>query len=295
MPDDRGAAAVDLQQQELYRRLVFVVGNARSGTTIVAQILNMSESVFVLEEGALFLNLATPEFPRLFNARQRAQGKPLRKGTYVPPFDGEQETGLATLQRLARDFAFVGDKVAFTPAKLEGGTSPQQRFFEEHAKYFLGCRYIFIARNPHESLLSMHRVMPTETLGALLWGWLESLRFLCIFTCWFPQWRLLFLEQIGEGAFAAIGHFLGLELSAPDAFFDARLRQTSLSAAYDFGREKQDEIGTSLGAADIIYQDFQKFFSPTTLRYQGNEPIFGLMESVIRCIEAVQTALQSAP
>ena len=88
--------------------------------------------------------------------------------------------------------------------------------------------------------------------------------------------------------------FLNLSLPAPDEYFDARLRQTSLSAAYDFGREHQGEIGTLLGAADIIYQDFQKCFSPTTLRYQASEPIFGLMGALMRRIEAVQRGLRPA-
>ena len=100
----------EIRQDGLYEKLVFIVGNARSGTTIIANILNMSESVFVMEEANLFIHLTKTEFPKWFNTMHCDLGKPPRKGTYVPQFESEEETGLVTLRRLARDHDFVATR-----------------------------------------------------------------------------------------------------------------------------------------------------------------------------------------
>src|SRR5229473_2574271 len=216
----------DIRRDGLYEKLIFIAGNARSGTTIVANILNLSEKFYVMEEANLFTHLTKPDFPNWFNDKHRDEGKPPRKGTYVPPFEGDEETGLATLRRLARDYDFVGDKVAFNPRDTYDGRSEQQYFFEEQAKFFSGCRYIFTMRNPHESLLSMHRMFPSEVLSNLLWCWTESMRYCCIGFTMFKRCRMFFSESIGPEAFSAIGEDLGLELSAPKEYFADRSRRT---------------------------------------------------------------------
>ncbi len=285
----------DIRQDGLYEKLVFIVGNARSATTVVAHILNMSERVYLMEEANLFIHLTKPDFPKWFNTRHRDEGKPPRKGTYVPPFEGEGETGLVTLQRLARDYDFVGDKVAFNPNEMYDGRSQQQYFFEEHAKFYAGCRYILTIRNPHESLLSMHRMFPSETLFSLLRCWLESLRYACIICTSFKRSRVIFHESIGTETFSAIGEFIGLDLAVPQAYFDERLRQTSRAAGYDFGREHNAEIGTVLGGCEVLYRDLRNMFSPQTLLYQAPEPQFGLIGATIDRIDQLQRSLDGAP
>jgi len=284
----------DIRQDSLYEKLVFIVGNARSGTTIVANILNLSEKIYLMEEANLFIHLTRPAFPHWFNAMHHDLGHPPRKGRYVPPFQGDDQTGLVTLRRLARDYDFVGDKVAFVPGGTFDGRSQQRYFFEEHAKFFGGCRYILTMRNPHESLLSMHRMFPATTLSGLLRCWLESLRYGCICFTSFKRCRMIFSESVGPDAFSAIGEFMGLELSVPKEFFSERSRQTSAAAAFDFGREHNAEIGTVLGGCDVIYRDLRNMFSPETLRYRAPEQPFGLIGATIERIEALQARLDEA-
>jgi hypothetical protein len=285
----------DIRQNGLYEKLVFIAGNARSGTTIIANILNLSEKVYLMEEANLFIHLTKTDFPGWFNTKNQEAGKPPRKGTYVPPFAGAEETGLATLRRLARDYDFVGDKVAFNLLDTFDGRSEQEYFFEEHAKFFSGCRYILPMRNPHESLLSMHHMWPAEDLADLLWCWMESLRSSCIYVTSFKRCRMVFMESIGPEAFSAIAEFLGLELSVPKEYFADRLRGTSPAAAYDFGREHNAEIGTALGGCDVIYRDLRNMFSPETLRYRAPEQQFGLIGATIQRIETLQATLDEAP
>jgi hypothetical protein len=278
----------DIREQGLYDKLVFIVGNARSGTTILANILNMSERVFLMEEANLFVELGKADFPKRFNAQHAENHVPPRKGTYVPPFEGEEETGLTTLRRLALDYDFVGDKVAFSPHDPFDGKTAQTFFFEQYTKYFRGCHYILTSRNPHESLLSMHRLFPSEKLDELLLCWLESLRCACICVTWFPRCRMVFSEDLGPETCSAIGEFLGLQLTVPEAYFDERLRRTSLPAAYAFAREHDAQLGPLFAACDIIYRDLHKMFSPTTLRYTAREQIFGLIGIIIDRIEETQ-------
>jgi hypothetical protein len=280
-----------IRQDGLYDKLVFIVGNARSGTTIVANILNLSEKFYLMEEANLFIHLTKPDFPQWFNATHRDLGHAPRKGRYVPPFQGDGETGLVTLQRLARDYDFVGDKVAFVPGETFDGRSQQQYFFEEHAKFFGGCRYILTMRNPHESLLSMHRMFPATPLPGLLWCWLESLRYGCFCFTSFKRCRMIFSESVGPDPFAAIGDFMGLELAVPKEYFSDRSRQTSAAAAFDFGREHNAEIGTALGGCDVIYRDLRNMFSPETLRYRAPAQPFELIGATIERIEALQDRL----
>ena len=110
----------DIRRNGLYEKLIFIVGNARSGTTIVANILNLSESIYVMEEANLFIHLTRPDFPQWFNAMHRDLGHAPRKGRYVPPFQGDGETGLVTLRQLLlhainhlrHHIRFVADKRA---------------------------------------------------------------------------------------------------------------------------------------------------------------------------------------
>jgi hypothetical protein len=281
----------DIYQDGLYEKLIFIIGNARSGTSIIANILNLSQKIYLMEEANLFIHLTKPDFPKWFNGMHQNLGKPPRKGTYVPPLEGEEETGLISLRRLARYYDFVGDKVAFNPNERFDGRTQQRYCFEEHAKFFSGCRYILTMRNPHESLLSMHRMFPAQPLPALLGSWLESLRFTCIFYTSFTRCRVVSSESICPETFSAIGEFLDLEFSVPKEYFDARLRQTSPAAAFDFGREHDAEIGTVLGGCDLIYRDLRNMFSPQTLLYQAPEQPFGLIGATIQRIEALQRKL----
>src|SRR5260370_26833105 len=104
---------------------------------------------------------------------------------------------------------------------------------------------------------------------------------------------MVFSESSGPEAFSAIGEFMGLELSAPKEHFSDRSRQTSAAAAFDFGREHNAEIGTTLGGCDGIYRDLRNMFSPETLRYRAAAQQFGLIGVTIERVDALQARLDA--
>jgi len=99
---------------------VFVTGHARSGTTIMLEILNSSPDVFIIDEGELYLNTLARDFAEYYNSRAAAkQGLELAKGFFLPPRLLAGLRGDEILERLGRVFRLTGDKVALGPNRAE--------------------------------------------------------------------------------------------------------------------------------------------------------------------------------
>src|SRR5204862_6445007 len=66
----------------LEKQGLFVVGHARSGTSILMQALNTSPDIFLLGEANLYVEGLRIGFPRWFNDMHRQFGNTLGKGSY---------------------------------------------------------------------------------------------------------------------------------------------------------------------------------------------------------------------
>ncbi len=64
---------------------LFVLGCARSGTTILQNALNDSDQVFLFGEPDFHTDPGTPDFARRYNAMHRSWSNHATKSTFCPP------------------------------------------------------------------------------------------------------------------------------------------------------------------------------------------------------------------
>ena len=221
--------------RKLGRQGLFIVGCARSGTTILTKCLNRSPEVFMLEESNFFLNGDNDDFTAFFNAMHEGWGNCRYKGTYVPPPMVAERGPLAMLARLAQRFRHVGEKVAFGPHDYPSDWA--RRYLDYQARYFLWARYILIVRAPTESIWSMHKKFPGRPLARLFETWLRSLTLSIEVYRNFPFVRLIHFERLGPQLMEQMAEFLGTELTLPEGM---------LSQQYIHSRLADDELPAPL-------------------------------------------------
>src|SRR5258706_6388558 len=164
------AALARLSEPASQRRMLFVVGAARSGTTAMQTALNASAEVFLLGEANLFRENLKPGFRARYNAQHRDGGLPPSKQTECPEVAPENSTWVEIVAALAMQHRFVGEKVAF-------GAYEPDRFVSEflafHRRHFHGAAYVLTFRNPQSArcdpVAAQHLGHPgSGTLGPVL-------------------------------------------------------------------------------------------------------------------------------
>src|ERR1700761_5973488 len=129
----------------LPERGLFVIGAARTGTTILQNALNHAPAIFLFGEPNLHLETGEGNFAARYNAMHRGWGNQKTKSTFCPPVlpvDGPAEE---YLNRLAQTYAWVGSKIV-----VNNRRDPDwiDRLLAYHCQRFYTARYIFTFRDP---------------------------------------------------------------------------------------------------------------------------------------------------
>jgi Sulfotransferase family len=206
--------------RSIANRCAFVMGPARSGTTILAQVINGSDRAFLTTEAYYFWAEKYPDFRSWYNQQHLAFGNQVSKISYAPNFGhhGEQEWW-KWLARAAEHFDVVGDKLAFTNVQLEALTSID--FMGFHETRFFRSKYIFIFRDPVQSILSAANLWNGDPV-ALALGWAQFAKLWADFIRVFPLTTTVLLEELGPAKVGEIGDFLELDLSESARLLDPR-------------------------------------------------------------------------
>lgn len=214
--------AVRLESQGL-----FVVGCARSGTTILARALNHSPEVMLLEEPNFSFNQHIEDFTAFFNGLHRSMGNARMKGTYVRPPVAPESGPLALLLRLAQEHRLVGEKVAIGPHHY--GANWENVFLEFHARYFYRSPHLLILRSPAETIWSMQKMFPDRQLDALFSTWLRAISLSIDVYRVLHDARIVFFEDISAEWYSRIGKLLDLELQIPESMLGGSYVRSRLS------------------------------------------------------------------
>lgn len=158
--------------EQITRNKLFVLGHARSGTTILGRLLNSAEEVLLLGEAHLFESYWNPRFVSNFNGHHQRTKKVRSKGTRLPvQFDGMLPE--AILQKLAGHYQWVGEKIAIGP-KAGLGARAATAAVDYYLAHHLDASYILTFRAPMPSLESLRKLFPGVALAYLLQGWMQS-------------------------------------------------------------------------------------------------------------------------
>ena len=238
-------------------RGLFVVGHARSGTTILTEALNASPDIFLLGEANLHMAGTSPGFVARYNAMHAEFGNPRSKTTYCPPLAGPDASAPECLEALARHYRYVGEKVAFRSVAL--GYRPDS-FFDFQARVFLRAQYVCVVRHPAAVLRSSAAMFRPTDLADYAQSWVETLLHVLEICRTFPSVSLLVHERISATTFEALGERLGIPLRASFQLYDPAL----LAAPPD----PQRELAGKPFLRDLVeaYARCRDIFSAETLR-----------------------------
>jgi hypothetical protein len=195
------ATLARLSEPASQRRMLFVVGAARSGTTAMQTALNASAEVFLLGEANLFRENLKPGFRARYNAQHRDGGLPPSKQTECPEVAPENTTWVEIVAALAMQHRFVGEKVAF-------GAYEPDRFVSEflafHRRHFHAAAYILAFRNPRDAILSPRSTWGIQTLAPWALSYITATRGLIRLRRNFPRTVPVFLETVEHSTFRRI-------------------------------------------------------------------------------------------
>ncbi len=233
---------------------IFIMGFARSSTTITSEIINSSPEVLLLGEANWYIPNSHPRFRDWYNARHRQLGTQITKCSYAPDFIPRAEHSWWEWIQLAASFyQLVGDKMAFSSHHFQLAEPRKiQAFFE--ARFFTS-RYIFMIRDPVQTMLSAAQLFSITDNGSMIVEIKAWLRFVqlwadCIRT--FPNTLTLIADNLGSDSIATLGQFLDLDLARAEYLLVAEGRhERRIGADFPILSQIEDDLNTIF---DVIRQ-----------------------------------------
>jgi hypothetical protein len=130
---------------------LFVIGAARSGTTVMQNALNDSRDIFLFGEPAFHEDSGTPDFAARYNDKHRTWGNQENKSSFCPRLFEDDAPWFVYLQHMATMYRYVGSKLVINPDDAQEAC---QAVFDFHCRHFYRARYVFTFRNPIDVLMS---------------------------------------------------------------------------------------------------------------------------------------------
>ena len=210
---------------------LFVVGSARSGTTILQNALNHSGDVFIMGEPDLHRENEEQGFRARYNARHRSWSNQETKSTFLPPvteIDGSWRDHVAWL---GRHYRWVGAKIV---ANAIRSPDEMEQIFTFHAREFYDARYIFTFRNPVSVIASTLGLQilsgtPGDDARMIAASYAAVIALYTRMARNFPFVQCVFHEEAGPGTFHQLGDWLGTSLAGSSRYYDIkRVRRRSI-------------------------------------------------------------------
>jgi hypothetical protein len=223
---------------------LFIIGHARSGTTVLQNALNASPDIFLLGEPDLHTESGAPGFAARYGAMHRAWGNQKTKSTDLPPVLPDDPPWWQWLDRLAQLHRRVGAKIALNPLE-----DPEHaKLLQFQAGLFYRSTYLFCFRDPVATAVSTWRM--AELTGDKLPPWdilarsiRSVMRLYVTMLRLFPNVHAVFNEAVNETEFERLGGVLGCDLGTAATYYDtANVRRYTLDDVPPEFRTLFDEL-----------------------------------------------------
>jgi len=264
-----GALIVPL---ELACQCLFIIGPAKSGTTVLLDALNDSRMVYLLNEPDLHNDPGTPGFAARFNAHYAEWASQLTKGHFCPDFFEGAGSWADNLTRLSRCHHLVGTKIVTRPI-----SSPDQinMIMQFHTINFYESNYIFSFRSPEAVITSSHyfqRSFDTDIspMEDVIYNFAKTVSMFITMRRIFPKVRVVFHHSMNTAIFAELSAELGVDLSRAGTYYEERriknheplVLSEEQSKILELASEIFDEL-VALAAEDFPQlQRAQNYFAP---------------------------------
>ncbi len=204
-------------------RCLFVIGAARSGTTVLQNALNDSPDIFLFGEADFHTDTGLPGFAARYNTMHRSWANQETKSSFCPavlPADG---TWRQYLTKLSSYHRFVGAKIVINPVRDQDFLD---RFFDFHCRNFYLSRYIFTFRAPLPTVTSTHELQllvrgESDEIRQILRSYGETARLYIRMLRNLPHVRAVFQEEAGRSKFDELAQWLGIPLPRSHGYYDA--------------------------------------------------------------------------
>ena len=248
-PPGHVAAADDVATQGL-----FVIGAARTGTTILQNALNDSPDIFLFGEPCFHRDPGSADFAERYNGKHRTWGNQETKSSYCPLLFEGDASWHEYLAHLATLYRYVGSKIVITPGDAH---AEAEKVFAFQSRHFYRSRYVFTFRNPLDVLVSTRGLAQfnggevashadvLRTFFEVIALYIRALRNL-------PHVHAIFHESVDARAFTALERAWSIGLPEAVRYYDNRkVRHYTL----DDVPKAHHAIVTE---AIAFYEDFQR-------------------------------------
>ncbi|MBI1209628.1 MAG: hypothetical protein GC191_20385 [Azospirillum sp.] len=191
------------------KNAVFVVGCARSGTTLLFNYLNTFDQVFLLCEDLPFFAEKGAYFRSWYNALWRNAGYGNLKGYLIPSYGMNDGYWFDFYQKLSKHYRWIGSKQAFGPHGNHYWNGIDQYCLEFYSSYFPDARYILTLRRPDEILYSMSKLFPGKDFGSMKNAWMKSTIMQISMFATLKDAQFFFLDDVTVDRLARLTGFLG--------------------------------------------------------------------------------------
>jgi hypothetical protein len=235
-----------LRCRDISGQALFVLGFARSSTSISTQILNSSNDVFLLGEANIYLPHYERRFTDWYNQMHSDSNNQISKTTYAPDFVPDVDHDWLDWLCVAKTvYPLVGDKMAFSDQHFSlAAPSTIRSFFESR---FFRSKYIFTIRDPVQTLLSTAKLFNISTERAIIRETIAWLRFVQMWADWvrvFPSTLTFDADKLNHNVIDDLQTFVETDLSGAKLFIDERSRTNHLNAiAFPILDQIKDDLG----------------------------------------------------
>lgn len=203
---------------------LFVIGAARTGTTILQNALNDSPDIFLFGEPCFHRDPGNADFAGRYNSKHRAWGNQETKSSYCPLLFEGDASWQEYLAHMATLYRYVGSKIVITPG---GARAEAEKVFAFQSRHFYRSRYVFTFRNPLDVLISTRGLAQfnggevashaevLRTFFEVIALYIRALRNL-------PHVRAIFHESADDRAFAALEQAWSIALPGAARYYDNR-------------------------------------------------------------------------
>lgn len=219
---------------------LFVIGAARTGTTVLQNALNGSPDIFLFGEPVLHEDPGTPDFAARYNAMHRSWRHQENKSSFCPPLLEADGTWRDYLVALASKYRYAGSKIVVNP---EHASATCRTLFDFHCRHFYRAHYVFTFRNPIDVLMSTRGLAELHgdeaaSYEAVLRSFLQVVALYIRMLRNLPNVTAVFHESIDAETFRALQQWLGVDLNHAASYYDTRrVRHYTLDLVPESSRE----------------------------------------------------------
>jgi hypothetical protein len=212
---------------------LFVIGAARTGTTILQNALNDSPDIFLFGEPAFHSDSGSADFAARYNAMHRSWGNQENKSSYCPPLFEADASWFAYLERMARTYRHAGSKIVINPWHAH---EQARELFDFQSRHFYASHYLFTFRNPLDVLMSTRGLAElngsrVSTMAEALAGYFAVVQLFFRALRNLPHVEVIFHEAVDPATFSRLERWLGVSLPhAADYYSGGKVRHYELAA-----------------------------------------------------------------